>query len=157
MQHLSIAATLANRIWLGYQGILAICRDIHMLCSNACMKVQEVASVQVAVALSRNWKPAMVEGMPDVFSGGWVGYCGYDTVRYVYSSKPLSSQMRVILRLLSFSDACDSHAVAEHSDVGCHDVPKQQIILHTTWHISYGIGTFAKVIIADFRGKHVKG
>jgi len=25
--------------------------------------------------------------MPDVFSGGWVGYAGYDTVRYVYPEK----------------------------------------------------------------------
>ena len=32
----------------------------------------------------------MVEGMPNVFTGGWVGYCGYDTVRYVYSGKCLS-------------------------------------------------------------------
>lgn len=69
-------------------------------------RVHEVASVQVAVALSRNWKPAMVEGMPDVFTGGWVGYCGYDTVRYVYSSKALS-----------ISDACDTQALPEHSDV----------------------------------------
>ena len=62
--------------------------------------VQEVASVQVAVALSRNWKPAMVEGMPDVFTGGWVGYCGYDTVRYVYSSKALSLSVCVLIRLM---------------------------------------------------------
>ena len=46
--------------------------------------------MQVAVKLSKQWKPAMVEGMPNVFTGGWVGYCGYDTVRYVYSGKCLS-------------------------------------------------------------------
>ena len=45
--------------------------------------------MQVAVALSKEWKPASVEGLPNVFTGGWVGYCGYDTVRYVYSSKGL--------------------------------------------------------------------
>ena len=44
----------------------------------------------MAVKLSKQWKPAMVEGMPNVFTGGWVGYCGYDTVRYVYSGKGLS-------------------------------------------------------------------
>ena len=51
-------------------------------------------SMQVAVALSKEWKPASVDGLPDVFTGGWVGYCGYDTVRYVYSSEgqpPLES------------------------------------------------------------------
>lgn len=40
---------------------------------------------QVPVQLSRNWRPAQVEGLPAVFTGGWVGYAGYDTVRYVYA------------------------------------------------------------------------
>lgn len=40
---------------------------------------------QVAARLSAEWRPALVEGLPRVFTGGWVGYCGYDTVRYVYS------------------------------------------------------------------------
>lgn len=40
---------------------------------------------QVPESLSRNWRPAAVEGLPAVFTGGWVGYAGYDTVRYVYS------------------------------------------------------------------------
>ncbi|CAL5228808.1 g12007 [Coccomyxa viridis] len=48
---------------------------------------QETDPMEVAVALSKEWKPASVEGLPNVFTGGWVGYCGYDTVRYVYSSK----------------------------------------------------------------------
>ena len=39
------------------------------------------------MALSKEWKPASVEGLPNVFTGGWVGYCGYDTVRYVYASE----------------------------------------------------------------------
>jgi hypothetical protein len=37
------------------------------------------------VQLSRNWRPAQVDGLPEVFTGGWVGYAGYDTVRYVYA------------------------------------------------------------------------
>ena len=37
--------------------------------------------------LSRNWRPAAVAGLPEVFTGGWVGYAGYDTVRYVYASE----------------------------------------------------------------------
>ena len=35
--------------------------------------------------MSRAWKPANLEGLPEVFTGGFVGYAGYDTVRYVYS------------------------------------------------------------------------
>lgn len=48
--------------------------------------------MEVPVQLSRNWRPAAVEGLPAVFTGGWVGYAGYDTVRYVYGNKiPFSS------------------------------------------------------------------
>ncbi|KAL6753966.1 ADC synthase [Haematococcus lacustris] len=47
----------------------------------------EADPMQVPEALSRNWRPALLEGVPAVFTGGWVGYAGYDTVRYVYSGK----------------------------------------------------------------------
>ena len=56
-------------------------------------------TMQVAVALSKEWKPASVEGLPNVFTGGWVGYCGYDTVRYVYSSKDPPHQNRAVYAL----------------------------------------------------------
>lgn len=53
---------------------------------------EEKDPVEVPVRLSRNWRPAHEEGLPSVFTGGWVGYAGYDTVRYVYSGKiPFSS------------------------------------------------------------------
>jgi hypothetical protein len=45
----------------------------------------DATETQVPVQLSRNWRPAQVEGLPAVFTGGWVGYAGYDTVRYVYA------------------------------------------------------------------------
>lgn len=41
--------------------------------------------MQVPVDLSAHWQPVRAEGLPAVFTGGWVGYTGYDTVRYVYS------------------------------------------------------------------------
>ncbi|GAB4815921.1 hypothetical protein N2152v2_002967 [Parachlorella kessleri] len=43
--------------------------------------------MQVPVDYSATWRPAPAEGLPAVFTGGWVGYTGYDTVRYVYSGK----------------------------------------------------------------------
>lgn len=43
--------------------------------------------LDVAVEMSRQWKPATPEGLPDVFTGGWVGFVGYDTVRYTYPQK----------------------------------------------------------------------
>lgn len=43
--------------------------------------------LQVPVDLSSEWRPAPAEGLPRVFTGGWVGYAGYDTVRYAYSGK----------------------------------------------------------------------
>ncbi|KAJ8749706.1 hypothetical protein K2173_012257 [Erythroxylum novogranatense] len=39
------------------------------------------------------WRPQLVDELPDVFCGGWVGYFSYDTVRFVEKKK------------LSFSDA----------------------------------------------------
>lgn len=48
--------------------------------------------LQVAVDLSRDWRPAPAEGLPRIFTGGWVGFCGYDTVRYVYPGKLPSDQ-----------------------------------------------------------------
>lgn len=43
--------------------------------------------LQIPIEHSKKWKPSLVEGLPRVFTGGWVGYCGYDTVRYVYAGK----------------------------------------------------------------------
>lgn len=37
--------------------------------------------------ISREWRPAEMEDLPDVFTGGWVGYTGYDSVRYTYPTK----------------------------------------------------------------------
>ena len=45
--------------------------------------------LEQVVAISRKWKPVLTEGMPRVFTGGWSGYCGYDTVRYVYAGEPI--------------------------------------------------------------------
>ena len=44
-----------------------------------------LALLQVPIDLSAHWRPVRAEGLPAVFTGGWVGYTGYDTVRYVYS------------------------------------------------------------------------
>ena len=37
--------------------------------------------------MSAGWRPAEEAGLPRVFTGGWVGYCGYETVRYGYLGK----------------------------------------------------------------------
>lgn len=43
--------------------------------------------LQIPIDISAKWKAVPAEGLPAVFTGGWVGYCGYDTVRYVYGGK----------------------------------------------------------------------
>ena len=41
--------------------------------------------MSIPADMSAGWRIADDEGLPRVFTGGWVGYSGYDTVRYVYS------------------------------------------------------------------------
>eukprot|EP00200_Dunaliella_tertiolecta_P019181 CAMPEP_0202399592 /NCGR_PEP_ID=MMETSP1128-20130828/2114_1 /ASSEMBLY_ACC=CAM_ASM_000463 /TAXON_ID=3047 /ORGANISM="Dunaliella tertiolecta, Strain CCMP1320" /LENGTH=675 /DNA_ID=CAMNT_0049002957 /DNA_START=14 /DNA_END=2041 /DNA_ORIENTATION=- len=48
---------------------------------------EEADPMQVPERISRSWRPAQLDGVPSVFTGGFVGYAGYDTVRYVYSGK----------------------------------------------------------------------
>ena len=43
--------------------------------------------LQVCVALSAGWRPFRHPGLPAAFTGGFVGYTSYDTVRYVYADK----------------------------------------------------------------------
>lgn len=43
--------------------------------------------LSVPEKLSENWQIGETGDLPDVFSGGWCGYIGYDTVRYVYPNK----------------------------------------------------------------------
>lgn len=51
--------------------------------------------LEIPEVLSRDWHPIVPEDLPRVFTGGWVGYCGYDTVRYVYEGKlPFSNAPR---------------------------------------------------------------
>jgi anthranilate synthase component 1 len=38
-------------------------------------------------ALTGNWQLAHIPNMPEDFTGGWVGYAGYDTVRYLEGEK----------------------------------------------------------------------
>ena len=51
---------------------------------------QEADPLGVPERLGLDWRPVPAEGLPAEFTGGWVGYCGYDTVRYTYASECLS-------------------------------------------------------------------
>lgn len=57
----------------------------HLSRTKEVMEVDDPLSVPES--LSKNWKIGETRDLPDVFSGGWVGYIGYDTVRYVYPNK----------------------------------------------------------------------
>uniref|UniRef100_A0A2N9HU34 anthranilate synthase n=1 Tax=Fagus sylvatica TaxID=28930 RepID=A0A2N9HU34_FAGSY len=37
--------------------------------------------------ISEEWKPQVIDELPNTFCGGWVGYFSYDTVRYVEKKK----------------------------------------------------------------------
>ncbi|KAH9609742.1 hypothetical protein KSS87_012732 [Heliosperma pusillum] len=48
--------------------------------------------MSVPKKIMEDWKPQLIDELPDAFCGGWVGYFSYDTVRYVEKKKlPFSS------------------------------------------------------------------
>ena len=50
-------------------------------------RTNESDPITVAGRISERWNPCKTDGLPECFTGGWVGYMGYDTVRYQYLNK----------------------------------------------------------------------
>ncbi|KAK9186600.1 hypothetical protein WN944_017988 [Citrus x changshan-huyou] len=51
--------------------------------------VEEVVDdpMEIPRKISEDWKPQIIDELPEAFCGGWVGYFSYDTVRYVEKKK----------------------------------------------------------------------
>lgn len=71
------------------------------------------------------WKPQLIDELPDAFCGGWVGYFSYDTVRYVERKK------------LPFSNAPDDDRNLPDVYLGLYDdvivfdhVEKKAYVIH---------------------------
>ncbi|XP_022148463.1 anthranilate synthase alpha subunit 2, chloroplastic [Momordica charantia] len=48
--------------------------------------------MEIPRRIMADWRPQLINELPDAFCGGWVGYFSYDTVRYVEKKKlPFSS------------------------------------------------------------------
>ncbi|XP_072960341.1 anthranilate synthase alpha subunit 2, chloroplastic-like [Typha angustifolia] len=43
--------------------------------------------MRIPQRISEKWSPQLMDELPDVFCGGWVGFFSYDTVRYVEKKK----------------------------------------------------------------------
>uniref|UniRef100_A0A161WWF7 anthranilate synthase n=1 Tax=Daucus carota subsp. sativus TaxID=79200 RepID=A0A161WWF7_DAUCS len=43
--------------------------------------------MEVPRSISEEWRPQLIDDLPDAFCGGWVGYFSYDTVRYSEKKK----------------------------------------------------------------------
>ncbi|KAL5218049.1 hypothetical protein ABZP36_018733 [Zizania latifolia] len=43
--------------------------------------------MKIPRSIMEQWNPEIVDGLPDAFCGGWVGFFSYDTVRYVETKK----------------------------------------------------------------------
>ena len=50
-------------------------------------RMEDPDPITVAGKISEKWTPCRTAGLPECFTGGWVGYMGYDTVRYQYINK----------------------------------------------------------------------
>ncbi|GAB4859964.1 Allatostatins [Cleaved into: Allatostatin-1 [Ancistrocladus abbreviatus] len=75
--------------------------------------------------IMEKWKPQLIEELPEVFCGGWVGYFSYDTVRYVEKKK------------LPFSTAPDDDRLLPDIHLGLYDdvivfdhVEKKAYVIH---------------------------
>ena len=63
--------------------------------------------MEVMKRISEDWRPCKTPGLPDCFAGGWVGFTGYDTVRYQYQSKlDFDRRRRTIGRFRIFIWVC---------------------------------------------------
>ncbi|KAL6893772.1 hypothetical protein ACP4OV_007870 [Aristida adscensionis] len=43
--------------------------------------------MRIPRTMMEEWNPQIIDGLPDAFCGGWVGFFSYDTVRYVETKK----------------------------------------------------------------------
>ncbi|XP_038988533.1 anthranilate synthase alpha subunit 1, chloroplastic-like [Phoenix dactylifera] len=43
--------------------------------------------MQIPRKIMEGWKPQLIDELPNVFCGGWVGYFSYDTMRYVETKR----------------------------------------------------------------------
>ena len=55
--------------------------------------------------MSADWRPADEAGLPRVFTGGWVGYCSYETVRYGYLGEQSRSEAACCISCTSMTSA----------------------------------------------------
>ncbi|XP_076939476.1 anthranilate synthase alpha subunit 1, chloroplastic-like [Bidens hawaiensis] len=71
--------------------VIAKENNVTIMDHNKGSLIHKVADdpLEIPKSLSDGWKPQLVDGLPDTFCGGWVGYFSYDTVRYVEKKKLL--------------------------------------------------------------------
>jgi len=62
---------------------------VHDVAGNKhlCPSSEEADPLKVASRIAERWTPCRTAGLPECFTGGWVGHMGYDTVRYQYINK----------------------------------------------------------------------
>jgi len=78
--------------YLGAQPALEVCakegRVTVLDHEKGTRRVEEVEDpLRVCAELSAAWRPYRHPGLPAAFTGGFVGYTGYDSVRYAYAGK----------------------------------------------------------------------
>uniref|UniRef100_A0A7N0TI52 anthranilate synthase n=1 Tax=Kalanchoe fedtschenkoi TaxID=63787 RepID=A0A7N0TI52_KALFE len=92
--------------------------------------------------ISEGWKPQVIEGLPNAFSGGWVGYFSYDTVRYVekkrlpFSSAPIDDRNLPDIHLGLYTDVI----VFDHVEKKVHVIHWVRLDRHSSIEKAYDEG-----------------
>ncbi|GMH07368.1 hypothetical protein Nepgr_009208 [Nepenthes gracilis] len=90
-------------------------------------RTEEFAEDPLAVPrrIMENWKPQLIDELPQVFCGGWFGYFSYETARYVEKKKLPFSSAPVDDRSLS-----DVHLGLYDDVIVLDNVEKKACVIH---------------------------
>ncbi|KAM7276368.1 hypothetical protein ACFE04_018234 [Oxalis oulophora] len=91
--------------------------------------------------ITANWKPELIDELPETFCGGWVGYFGYDTVRYGEKKLPFTSAPKDDRNLPDFHlGLYDDIIIFDHVQKRIHVIHWVRLDRHSSVEAAYNYG-----------------